>query len=220
MEARADIYEATHSRLIHLPSSHAEVLSMSDGFSAFGRYFRLFGYTGKNVEGIWIWNSIKHWKFAWKRRVDDFFCFGMTAWGDQYAYELDSSGKILNEGVFLLDAYTMEPELLFDSFEAFWNREFLRNAIAPYDGLALECRRTMGDLGLKEGVMYEPPIQLGGIEDASKCTRMVSRSMMIVNGDITTQLDELPDSVEIRGIQPYVDESELARIKILHSGTN
>ena len=44
-----------------------------------------------------LWNGPEYWKFAWEGRCSEFWCFGETAWGDQYAYSLQSKNKEMNE---------------------------------------------------------------------------------------------------------------------------
>src|SRR5690349_1053821 len=73
-----------------LPPEHAEILRWSNGVEAYAGYFRLFGIgANASVDAI-VWNRHDYWKFAWGDRCSAYWCFGETAWGDQYAYAIES----------------------------------------------------------------------------------------------------------------------------------
>ena len=72
-----------------IPDDHKDALTLSNGIESYGGCFRLFGiYTSEAIDSV-AWNKTEIWKFAWGTRCSDFWCFGETAWGDQYAYSLD-----------------------------------------------------------------------------------------------------------------------------------
>src|SRR5688572_21367932 len=67
-----------------LPTDHEELLSLVGGRLGYSGCFRLF-----SADRAARWNAPACWKFAWPCDLTDFFCFGETAWGDQYAYKLE-----------------------------------------------------------------------------------------------------------------------------------
>ncbi|WP_417267525.1 hypothetical protein [Celeribacter baekdonensis] len=198
-----------------LPSFHASVLSDADGISAFGGYFRLFGINDKVGPNLSEWNSPEYWKFSWRGRADDFLCFGTTGWGDQYAYHIGTLARGNEAPVFLLDAFTMEAEHISRSFETFWENDFVRNAIAPYDDVTVKARKALGMLDWNELAVFTPPLQLGGTESTSEFQKMTARAAMIVNGDITSQIDALGDEHEILRLEQYSDDLNRPRMRIL-----
>ena len=120
---------------IALSDSHKYFLAQSNGCEVFGGYFRLF-----SMEHILKRNEYSDWKFSWGKDLSNYYCFGETAWGDQYVYKKNE----INEGlsnVYILDAYTMEEDFLSSSFDLFFVEEFLRNALHPYDEMIIEARK-------------------------------------------------------------------------------
>lgn len=93
---------------IALPRDHKDALMLSNGMEAYGGYSRLFGiYTSETIDSV-AWNKAETWKFAWGNRCSDFWCFGGTAWGDQYAYAIESiPGR--DPSVYLLEASFNDP---------------------------------------------------------------------------------------------------------------
>jgi hypothetical protein len=198
-----------------LPKAHSEILNRSNGLAVYGGYFRLWGVEETSSLSIEKWNESQYWKFAWNGRADDFLCFGSTAWGDQYAYHIRSLAAEKNAEVFLLDAITMEAEILSPNFEVFWHDEFVRNAFHPYDYMVVENRNTVGRLKFDELLAFDPPLQLGGTEDTAICAKLNARAVMVANGDLTTELDSLPDNAQILGARSYVDDLGRSRVKLV-----
>lgn len=199
----------------HLPPLHQEVLSSANGVLIFGGYYKLFGIEDNVPLDIQTWNTDEYWKFAWERRATDFLCFGTSAWGDQYAYHLSSLEQGQKAAVFQLDAFSMEAEKIANSFDEFWEKEFLRNARTPYDSMVINSRQKLGKIKWNELLAFDPPLLLGGTEDTSQSVKMNARSVMIANGDLVSQLDSLPDHAKVMGVKSYIDSSDRARIKVL-----
>ena len=71
-----------------LPLDHARLLSLTNGLTVYGGYFRLFGIGPGATRDMRRWNAWTCWRHAWSEdgRADGWWFFGETAWGDQYAY--------------------------------------------------------------------------------------------------------------------------------------
>lgn len=198
-----------------LPSEHAEVLLRSNGLEVFFGYFRLFGLLGRPVDAL-AWNEPNCWKFAWEGRCSGYWCFGETAWGDQYAYSLDSIHK-RETPVYFLDALSMGEEKIADSFAEFFENELLRNARHPYDNMIRLVKEKFGNLDSNSHLVYVPSVLLGGEEDVNNVQLMSARAAMICNGDIAIQLDEGPPDRPVSGVQPYEDEQHRTRLRLIWS---
>lgn len=203
---------------VKLPEPHSEILAKTNGVATYGGYFRLWGSGKAEVPNLEGWNEKQCWKFAWNGRADDFLCFGTTAWGDQYAYHTRSLTMGRDAEVFLLDAITMEAEVLSSNFEAFWKEEFIRNAFDPYDSMVIKHLRGLGKLEFDELLVFDPPLQLGGTEDTATCKKMSARAVMVANGDLTSQLDSLPDYAQISGVESSIDDLGRARLRLVTKG--
>ena len=64
-------------------------------------------------------NSDELWKDVWRDYASDYYFFGMSAIGDQFAYRL-KDGNIQSNQVYYLDGITMDVIEIYDSFEAFF----------------------------------------------------------------------------------------------------
>src|SRR5262245_34396565 len=96
----------------HLPSAHADFLRRSNGVVAYYGFFRLFGIqTATSVDAL-AWNDPVSWKFAWGDRCLPFWCFGETAWGDQYAYAISSLRQGKSAEVYFIEGLAMTPEII------------------------------------------------------------------------------------------------------------
>lgn len=207
----ADLH-STH--YIRLPSFHKNILRSSNGIEAYFGYFRLFGLsTSESVDSI-LWNQKDHWKFAWGDRCSIFWCFGETAWGDQYAYLVDElrSGR---ECVYYLDAFSMTGEKIADNFHEFIAKEFLRNATEPYDQMILKAYQQFGCLDSDLHLVYTPSLLLGGDEKLENVQKMNARAAMICNGDIALQLDNGPSTGQVISVSSCEDEKGRSRLKLV-----
>jgi hypothetical protein len=198
-----------------LPTEHEALLSLANGISVYGGFYCLFGTDRSKVPNLVDWNEEDNWKFSWQDRANKFLCFGSTGWGDQYAYHIDTLHRSGDAPVFLLDAFSMGAEKISNNFTDFWKHEFIRNAVAPYDELTDSARQHLGDLKWNEAVAFTPPLQLGGTEDTATLSKMAANGLMIVNGDITTQLDALNENTSIQGIEHFEDGNGRNRIRVL-----
>ena len=199
---------------LELPVAHREVLRWSNGIEAFFGYFRLFGLGSTDAIDAMKWNCQECWKFSWGDRCAPYWCFGETAWGDQYAYNV---GQLRSgEGaVYFLDALSMTAEEIFGSFEEFFEREFARCARAPYDEMILSAYRAYGPIEALSHLVYVPSPLLGGEESIANVQKMSARAAMICNGDIATQLDQGPHNAQLRGLETYTDEHGQMRLRLI-----
>lgn len=198
-----------------LPPQHVEFLQWSNGLEAYAGYFRLFGIgPSAGVDAI-RWNQDDCWKFAWCDRCADYWCFGETAWGDQYAYAVDSIRSDTAPKVYFLDAVSMTPEVISTSFAEFLEAEFLRSAREPYDAIIPLARQKFGPLEVGYHLTYVPSLLLGGTETVNNVTKMNARAAMIANGDLAIQLDAGPADAQVKGVQPYEDTEGRMRLRLV-----
>lgn len=198
-----------------LPDAHKLVLQWSNGVELYGGYIRLFGlYTTESIDA-YDWNDRECWKFAWADRCSAYWCFGETAWGDQYAYSLKERHEGEDANVYLLDALSMTPQIVASSFVGFLRDEFLPSARDPYDDLLKQARQRFGSLDVTSHLMYVPSVLLGGAEDINNVQIMNARSAMICNGDVAIQLDSAPSHMGVKGVQSYVDELHRTRLRLV-----
>jgi hypothetical protein len=198
-----------------LPEEHMELLIRYNGIEAYDGYFRLLGVLTADFIDIINWNQNDCWKFAWDGRCDEYWCFGETGWGDQYAYRIGSQSFKDGWNVYVLSAFSMTPQVIASSFPEFWENEFLRNAKDPYDVTIKRARREIGQLDPSEHVVYAPPILITGSEPESRIEKMDARSAMICNGDIAMQLDAAPSGARVRAVENYQDSSYRMRLRLV-----
>jgi hypothetical protein len=204
----------TENRLT-LPPEHKELLQLSNGIEAYAGHVRLFGlYTTEAIDAV-QWNGPDFWKFAWGGRCSFYWCFAETAWGDQYAYQVESLRTGRDAAVFFMDAMSMTPEVVASSFAEFLQKEFLRSAKDPYDAMIPLARQKFGPLEVAAHLVYVPSVLLGGTEDIGNVQKMNARSAMICNGDIAVQLDAGPPDGTVKAVQPYEDEMQRMRLRLV-----
>lgn len=197
-----------------LPTSHLDTLLTSNGVEIYSGYVRLFGlFTQETTDGM-VWNENPYWKFSWKGRCDEYWCFAETAWGDQYAYLTEDMISGRNSEVYLLDAISMTVERTLPSFEAFFGDEIVRQAEEPYDVTLRQARRKFGPLPHKMHLIHMPSLHLGGADDVAFTEVQNARSAMICNGDIATQIDE-PQGTAVSGVETYLDELGRTRLRLV-----
>jgi hypothetical protein len=196
------------------PRAHREFLALADGVEVYGGYFRLFGATDEAAIPMSSWNSPQLWKFAWDGRVDSFWCFGETAWGDQYAYRLEDLSSSAPP-VYFLESITMRGEVISPTFEGFLENEFFRNTRDPYDDVLVAARRRVGDLKPDEHILYQPSLLLGGEESLDNVQKMPAVAAMTVQGDLCVQLDGQPSSRSIKEIRTVEDDRGRLRLKVI-----
>lgn len=211
MRASALLEEANWS----LPEDHRVFLAMTDGVEVFGGYFRIFGLNPKRRINLVSWNSKALWKFAWDGLLDDYLCFGETAWGDQYAYRFTDLQANSGIEIYYLDGITMSAGPVSDSFSDFIERAILRNAFDSHDVHTVQVRRRLGDLQLDEHVAYVPSLLIEGTEDPEKVMKLDAVGAMIINGDLYMQLGHQDVGRRLQSLETYVDAYGRERLKVI-----
>lgn len=166
-----------------LPLDHARLLSLTNGLDAFGGYFRLFGVGPWSVRDMRRWNDPRGWRAAWGARADGWWCFGDTAWGDQYAYACGDDPFAIDTTVYRLDACRLEPEAVADDFCEFLAGDFARSAAAPRDEATVAARERFGDLDPNQQLTYVPSLLLGGGDDLANVVTLGAREAMAAAGE-------------------------------------
>jgi hypothetical protein len=197
---------------IRLPETHITFLSNSNGVLAYRGYFRLFGVGCDRCIDLTVWNDAETWKFAWPDRLVDYFCFGETAWGDQYAYRISELVAGI-ETVYMLDAFEMNPDSIASTFDEFLQSEFVRCAREPYDEMLLRSAQVIGPLDWQTHITYVPSILISGEEQIEHVRRMDARACMVINGDIASELVAHGDGV-VAAVENYVDARGRLRTRI------
>jgi hypothetical protein len=204
----------TESKLL-LPREHKELLRSSNGLEACAGYVRLFGlHTTKGIDSV-RWNQHDYWKFAWGDRCSAYWCFGETAWGDQFSYTVESLQAGENAVVFLIDAYSMTPQVLASCFAEFFRNVFVASAKGLQDASTILARKKFGPLNACDHVVYNPSILLGATEEIDNVRKMNARSAMICNGDIAMHLDARSAGGVIKSVEPYEDELHRTRLRLV-----
>lgn len=212
----AEILERTlRSSLVDLPEAHRKLLAASNGLQGYGGYYRIFGVGPESPIDALTWNEPDVRKFAWHDDLSEFFCFGETGWGDQYAYRHDEMGEYSEPPVYFLESVTMTSERLASSFEQFITDEFLPATQNPYDLFLVAARNRLGELDSLTHITYSPSILLTGEEKAEHITQIPAVVSMVVNGDLARQLGHEDPSRQVEAIRPYTDERGRERLDVV-----
>jgi hypothetical protein len=165
-----------------LPLDHARLLSLTNGLTVYGGYFRLFGVGAGATRDMRSWNAWTTWRHAWEGRADGWWSFGETAWGDQYAYAISDDPLSADRTVYRLDVCHLEPEPIADSFGDFVRGELGRNAVDPRDEMTVTARERLGDIDPNTHVAYLPSLIAGGEEDVANLVTLPARAAMVAAG--------------------------------------
>ena len=176
-----------------LPLDHARLLSLTNGLTVYGGYFRLFGIGPGATRDMRGWNAWSCWGHAWVGRADGWWCFGETAWGDQYAYATCGDDPLeFDATVYRLDACRLEAEPIAACFGDFLRDEVARNAAAPRDETTVAARHRFGDLEPSVQLTYVPSLLAGGDEDLAHVVELGAREAMTLAGDSYRALAAVP----------------------------
>lgn len=199
-----------------LPMLHLKLLARSDGVSTTDGLFRMFGVSAASgMPDLVGWNELSLWKWAWPPYAKEYFCFGETVWGDQYAYRMNSSAELVDSTVYFLDALELFPEPMWNGFEEFLEGEFLRNAIEPYDVQVREVRRRLGAVPLEKHVVRVPSPLITGDESKGDLMMLPAAASMVMNGDLARQLLGPDAPAVVAGVEPYVDTEGRSRLRVV-----
>jgi hypothetical protein len=205
-----ELHAELERRALSLSEPHHQFLAASDGAETFGGYFRILG-----ALALIEWNARENWRFAWPSTLDEYFFFGETGWGDQYAYRVADMRVGADPPVYFLDSIMLSERKLSDGFVDFMETDFLRNSVAPYDEILVEARKKFGDLDVTQHINYAPSPLITGGEYLEHVMVMPAPAAMIANGDLATQLGDELQSRPIRGIEPYEDDLGRTRLKVI-----
>jgi hypothetical protein len=178
---------------------------------AYHGYYRLLGAAGESPYTLSGWNDPSCWRFAWPELRASYFIIAFTAWGDQYAIDLDDSRR----GVLFLDASEMVEEPIARGVQEFLSGEFQRIDSAPYDSRTVRAFGRIGPLAWDEGLGFVPPLLLADEEASCEVVKMNMRSLMIINGDVCSQTRELPAGALVERIETYQDELGRERLRLV-----
>ena len=165
-----------------LPLDHARLLSFSNGLTCYGGYFRLFGIGPAATRDLRRWNRPGSWRNAWDGRADGWWCFGETAFGDQYAYAAGDDPFVSDHTVYRLDVCHLEPEPIAGCFGDFLCGELARNAVDPHDPTTVVARERLGDVDPGDLLSYLPSLLEGGDEDVANLVRLPAAAAMVAAG--------------------------------------
>lgn len=196
-----------------LPKEHKELLGKTNGISAYGGMYRLFGFECEHdcIE-MNLWNNPQHWKFAWRHDLTEYVCFGETAWGDQYAYKYQSLLEGRSNVVFL-EHVSMSQVLVFECFLEFWD-EFMRCSITPYNSMDILARKKYDKILWDQHITYTPSLLIAGEEKIENTMILPARVSMICNGDLERQLADETFDHEISSVESFIDEQGRPRLRV------
>ncbi len=207
----------------NLPKEHLIFLSERGGVNVGDGFFRLYGLNSTDHTNLLDWNKLGKWKFSWKGAMgkglaDDYFCFGGTVWGDQYAYLLSDLQSGHEAPVYFLENTQMQAQKIADNFSNFFSGEFIRRAGKAFDGLTIGAVEKFGGrIDTKDMLVFIPPEVLGGERVIETMEKIEAVKGMIAYGDLYTQVREIPDGSVIEGIQNYLDDKGRERLRVVWS---
>lgn len=196
-----------------LPEAHRQLLLISNGLSVNWGYRRIFG-VGDGHQDIGPWNCHQTWKFAWTKPLEDYLCIGQTGWGDQFAYRLSDLRRGI-EKIHWLDRFLMETAkppmaVTFEGLLA----SLLSHARKP-DERVQEARRQVGDLEQDQLALFQPSPLIVGLERATQLTKVFTRSALVMNGDLATQLlNPVNETRKVERFDLFMDEAGRMRVGV------
>jgi len=208
----ASVFELEKLKVKQFPQGHLDLLALTDGLKFYGGYFRLFGTNPDQTITLDSWNSDKLWKDIWEDYVSNYYFFGMSAIGDQFAYGL-KDGKIQSNQVYYLDGITMDIIDVYDSFEAFFEREFVQRSQGGMESILVSARERFGNLDLSTSCIYSPSLMLVDNPSVENLMLMPTQDVMTLNGDLFVQLSDSEESIS--KLEHYLDELGRARVKVI-----
>jgi hypothetical protein len=184
-----------------------------NGFTLQQGSFRFFGLDRRDALDLRKWNAQQTWRFAWDERIEPFYCFASTAWGDQYAYRCSDKGH-LEESVYFLEGTLLRAEPLAASFEQFAETELLSVAQRAYDAMTIDALARLGPIDPAHQWTYAPSIALGGEESVDNVVILRAEDAMVMAGDIATALRASPPGSWPRLVEPWTDAAGRQRLRV------
>lgn len=211
-ESGAPASDLVKLKNIQLPQEHINLLSVTNGLEFYGGYYRLFGTNSAQAITLDSWNSDTLWKDVWRDYASDYYFFGMSAIGDQFAYRL-KDGNIQSHQVYYLDGITMDVIEIYDSFEAFFEREFVLKAQGGMESIFVSARERFGNLDLSTSCIYSPSLMIVNDPSVENLMLLPTKDVMTINGDLLVQLSDSEES--ITKLEQYLDALGRARVKVI-----
>ena len=211
-ESGAPASDLVKLKNIQLPQEHINLLSVTNGLEFYGGYYRLFGTNSAQAITLDSWNSDTLWKDIWEDYVSGYYFFGMSAIGDQFAYRL-KDGNIQSHQVYYLDGITMDVIEIYDSFEAFFEREFVLKAQGGMESIFVSARERFGNLDFSRSCIYSPSLMIVNDPSVENLMLLPTKDVMTINGDLLVQLSDSEES--ITKLEQYLDASGRARVKVI-----
>ena len=140
----------------------------------------------------------------------------MSAIGDQFAYGLKDR-KIQSNQVYYLDGITMDIIDVYDSFEAFFEREFVQRSQDGMESILVSARERFGNLDLSTSCIYSPSLMLVDNPSVENLMLIPTQDVMTLNGDLFVQLSDSEESIS--KLEHYLDELGRAKIKVIQETT-
>lgn len=209
---------------ICFPDSYRSFLSKTNGCEVFHGYFRIFGLDSKRPIDVATWNEQLTWKFAWNGAASDFWCFGETVFGDQYAFANSDLRPGADAPVYQLHHISMTADRSWaDSFSLFVEDDLLVNASKPYLPRFNNAYHSLGPVKLENHLLLVPSLLFlpeGDHGEQSLFQTAPAKAAMIINGDLATQWESAPDGSVVRELTTFVDAKGLTRTRIMWEPEN
>jgi SMI1 / KNR4 family (SUKH-1) len=204
------------------PKEYRTFLRLCNGCESQHGHYRIFGFDTNRSIDVVRWNESDYWKCAWEGRADGYWCFGETAFGDQYAMAHAHLQCKDTVPVYQLHHASMASDAPWnESFSDFMEKEFLRNAKTPYSRRERHAIEVAGALDLANHVVMLPSFLLLPLDDDGSSIElqiMPARAAMICNGDICVQWDAGCDQGRsVERVEPFLDDQRRMRLKIVWS---
>lgn len=205
----------TSSREVSLPADHHELLRSWGPVVTSDRLARLRDVSSQGAfEGISEWNEKSRWKCAWRlTQVEQFLCFGETAWGDQFAYRIEDLRAGGTPPVYELATGTMEIRYAAESFAEFIHVGLLLHLNDPDEYTRLAWQRH-DDIRVDQQIAWIPPGLIGGQELDHETMLLPAAEHMVLLGDLHTQIFSATPGALIEGFEVAEDEDGRQRAKV------
>jgi SMI1 / KNR4 family (SUKH-1) len=205
---------------LSFPDTYRKFLATTNGCEAYYGFFRIFGFDPTRSIDAVRWNEADCWKFAWDGRPDGYWCFGETVFGDQYSFSYADLRDRRAAPVYMLHHTSMSTESPWSCcFTDFLEKEFLRNARAPYSRQEARAFQLLGPIDLANHAVMVPPLLFLPVDDDGLHTElqiMPASAAMICNGDLGVQWDAgCHEGRRVERVEPYVDDQQRMRLRIL-----
>ncbi|MEP3047167.1 MAG: hypothetical protein ABJL55_17955 [Roseibium sp.] len=197
-----------------LPARHKKLLELSDGMDLLEGSYRLFSWAEKSTRTMRWWNKDQTWKFAWRGRAADYYCFGESVLGNQFIYSLAELVTEAEPKVYEVYPVTMEPICAYDSFDHFLDGGFFNGVMDDdYHRRIAAARSELGSFDLSQHLAYMPsPLLSGGRVDV-QLMPMTAEAHLTVNGDLFCELAHLQSLEGLQGLDNYEDTEGRLRVR-------